>query len=100
MGDYAGNVPIEPDSQSNIANATEAVPGVITCGVPGAGGYDALHVLYLKGNQTYNGKSDSVRDEIAQLWRNLSCTDEVNICPLTVRCATNEWGGIQESTNL
>ncbi|KAF4587407.1 phosphomevalonate kinase [Ophiocordyceps camponoti-floridani] len=39
------NVPIEPESQTELLNAVSAVPGVYGGVVPGAGGYDALAVL-------------------------------------------------------
>ena len=65
MGE-AANVPIEPDEQTNVADATMEIPGVIAAGVPGAGGNDALFCLYIKGEET--SKSDIVRDSIAKLW--------------------------------
>ena len=98
MGEKAGDVPIEPDSQSLIANTTEKVRGVIACGIPGAGGYDALFVLYLKGAETDRGNSDSVRDEISRIWEN-AANDSVKICPLNVRSSSpNNWGGIRNSS--
>ena len=79
MGEAAGEgdggssdsaVPIEPDSQTELANATMALPGVIAAGVPGAGGFDALFVLYVKGTPTGDGdRSDEARDRIGELWR-------------------------------
>ena len=47
MGDKAG-VEIEPPFQTRIADATERLPGVISAGVPGAGGCDALFALYVQ----------------------------------------------------
>ncbi|TMW60529.1 hypothetical protein Poli38472_000571 [Pythium oligandrum] len=44
MGELAG-VPIEPSEQTQLIDATLAVPGVLIAGVPGAGGYDAVFVL-------------------------------------------------------
>ena len=87
MGKAAG-VPIEPDAQTKLANATMKLPGVIAAGVPGAGGYDALFVLYVKGEETANGISDKVRDEIGDLWNSLSDTDDdAVVCPLNARAA-------------
>lgn len=84
----AANVPIEPDNQTKLANATMKLPGVIAAGVPGAGGYDALFVLYVKGEETADGISDKVRDEIGDLWKTLSDTDdEAVVCPLNARAA-------------
>ncbi|MBW0484191.1 hypothetical protein O181_023906 [Austropuccinia psidii MF-1] len=44
MGNKA-NVPIEPDSQTRLLDECQKLNGVIGCGVPGAGGYDAIWVL-------------------------------------------------------
>lgn len=38
-------VEIEPDQQTLLADATCTLPGVISAGVPGAGGYDALFAI-------------------------------------------------------
>lgn len=47
MGLCAG-VDIEPAFQTEIADASEALPGVLCAGVPGAGGCDALFALYIQ----------------------------------------------------
>jgi phosphomevalonate kinase len=70
MGE-AANVPIEPESQTLLCNATMELPGVVTCLVPGAGGYDAIACLYIN--------DESVRQGIAQLW------SERGVCPLAVQ---------------
>eukprot|EP01116_Phalansterium_solitarium_P013530 TRINITY_DN30914_c0_g1_i1.p1 TRINITY_DN30914_c0_g1~~TRINITY_DN30914_c0_g1_i1.p1 ORF type:complete len:521 (-),score=114.11 TRINITY_DN30914_c0_g1_i1:1227-2600(-) len=41
MGTLA-EVDIEPPTQQELCDATMALPGVLFCGVPGAGGYDAI----------------------------------------------------------
>lgn len=42
------DVPVQPDEMSNVIKATvDGAQGVIGGGVPGAGGFDALFVLYL-----------------------------------------------------
>ncbi|KAI9155949.1 phosphomevalonate kinase [Blastocladiella emersonii ATCC 22665] len=46
MGEQAG-VPIEPVEQRELLDACAGVPGVLGAGVPGAGGYDAVFVLYI-----------------------------------------------------
>jgi len=58
------------------------LPGVVVTGVPGAGGYDALFVVYVKGPETNDGKSDNVPYEIGDMWREMSKTE---VCPLSVR---------------
>jgi len=96
MGAAAG-VPVEPDSQTALADATMKLPGVVAAGVPGAGGYDALFVIYVKGPPTNGGKSDQVRDEIGNLWRDLSNQDNNTVvCPLSVRAAGS--GGLCASS--
>lgn len=98
MGRAAG-VPVEPDAQSALADATMRLPGVVAAGVPGAGGYDALFVIYVKGPETGGGSSDRVRDEIGNLWKEMSNeNDETAVCPLSVRAAGS--GGGLCSTKL
>jgi len=90
MGNLAC-VPVEPDSQTALANATMDIPGVIAAGVPGAGGEDALFVLYIKGT---NGE-DVVRDKIGLLWKNWPTMNDLGssvlVCPLSVRSCSG-WG--------
>lgn len=46
MGKAAG-VPIEPESQSRLLDATMNMEGVLLAGVPGAGGFDAVFAIIL-----------------------------------------------------
>jgi phosphomevalonate kinase len=69
MGELAG-VEIEPDSQTEIIDATVTIPGVIAAGVPGAGGNDALFALVL---------SESARIRVENVW---TSNNEKSICPL------------------
>lgn len=80
MGDAAG-VPIEPDEQTALADATMALPGVVAATVPGAGGYDALACLYIADS------SDSVRNRIGVLWATLGTNSNFRVCPLAVQSA-------------
>jgi len=48
MGEGA-DVPVEPPAQRALCDATAALPGVLACGVPGAGGYDAVFAIVLGG---------------------------------------------------
>lgn len=75
MGD-AASVPIEPDQQSCLADATLALPGVVACLVPGAGGYDALAVVYIN--------DDAVRQRISKLWAEWQPS---KVCPLSIQGA-------------
>ncbi|OVA02842.1 GHMP kinase N-terminal domain [Macleaya cordata] len=52
MGEEAG-VPIEPESQTQLLDATMNMEGVLLAGVPGAGGFDAIFAVTL-GDSTSN----------------------------------------------
>jgi phosphomevalonate kinase len=78
MGE-AAQVPIEPDAQTALADATMELPGVVAAVVPGAGGYDAMACLYIDSQQ--------VRDSIVNLWANWK-NDDAQVCPLAVQGAS------------
>ena len=75
MGQAAG-VPIEPDEQSALVDATLEIPGVIAALVPGAGGYDAIACLYVN--------HPTVQNAVADFWCSWT---EASVCPLTVQSA-------------
>jgi phosphomevalonate kinase len=95
-----GGVPIEPDSQTALADATANLPGVITALVPGAGGYDALCCLYIH--------HPTVQQGIGKLWADwkhaetsssstattMSSSSTMVICPLGVQ-AVNYGQGVR-----
>eukprot|EP01080_Neovahlkampfia_damariscottae_P011492 gene11492-4656_t len=56
------NVQIEPDEQTQIINETLKIKGCILCGVPGAGGFDAIFSII---------KKDCL-NQIEQLWNKLN----------------------------
>mmetsp|Transcript_14516 Transcript_14516/g.18959 ORF Transcript_14516/g.18959 Transcript_14516/m.18959 type:complete len:468 (+) Transcript_14516:104-1507(+) len=66
MGEKA-KVPIEPNEQSSLADATLQIPGVVAALVPGAGGYDALACIYIN--------TETVRNNIAKLWSQWSSSE-------------------------
>ncbi|CAK7356051.1 unnamed protein product [Dovyalis caffra] len=68
MGEAAG-VPIEPESQTQLLDATMGMEGVLLAGVPGAGGFDAVFAVTL-------GDSSS---NVAKAW------SSVNVLALLVR---------------
>ncbi|KAG5540245.1 hypothetical protein RHGRI_020465 [Rhododendron griersonianum] len=68
MGQAAG-VPIEPESQTKLLDATMNMEGVLFAGVPGAGGFDAVFAVTL-GNSSSN---------VAKEWSSL------NVLALLVR---------------
>lgn len=80
IGDAAG-VPIEPDEQTALADATNALPGVVTALVPGAGGYDALACLFIN--------KDEVRQRICDIW---ASWPNATVCPLTVQAVDYDQG--------
>jgi phosphomevalonate kinase len=94
MGEMAG-VSVEPESQTLLANSTMEIPGVIAAGVPGAGGNDALFVLYIKGVDCDAEADNVVKDRIEQLWKDWSFSNgreqkeergsTIVVCPLRVR---------------
>lgn len=88
MGE-AAEVPIEPDAQTALADATMELPGVIAAVVPGAGGYDAIACLYIDSNQ--------VRDSIAKLWANWK--GDGKVCTLAVQ-AKSYGDGIRHETDF
>lgn len=70
--------PIEPDEMGNLIRQTvDAAPGIVGGGVPGAGGYDALYLLYTspKGN-------DTTRDAIHEFWAHWKADDGLSVGPL------------------
>jgi len=75
MGELS-SVPVEPEEQTQLADATMELPGVVASLVPGAGGYDALVVVYVN--------TPDVRDKICNLWTNYK---PLAVCPLAVQFA-------------
>lgn len=51
MGEGAG-IPIEPESQTRLLDATMNMEGVLLAGVPGAGGFDAVFAVTLGSTST------------------------------------------------
>lgn len=76
MGEEA-KAPIEPPPQTKLCDATSQLPGVVTCLVPGAGGYDAVACLYID--------RPTVREAITNLW---STWESPIICPLNVHASS------------
>ncbi|XP_058103975.1 phosphomevalonate kinase, peroxisomal isoform X1 [Magnolia sinica] len=68
MGQAAG-IPIEPESQTRLLDATMNMEGVLLAGVPGAGGFDAIFAVTL-------GDSSS---KVMKAWSSLS------VLPMLVR---------------
>ena len=90
MGELAG-VEIEPDSQTRLANATEALDGVVTALVPGAGGVDALVALVL---------SDAARLRVELMWSEWHKTsaEGLFVCPLTLKAESGLATGVNMSS--
>jgi ERG8-type phosphomevalonate kinase len=77
MGERA-DVPIEPAPQQALCDATIELPGVIACGVPGAGGYDAVFVIALNASALAN---------VEKLWlgRGQGGKGGGEVCPLLLQ---------------
>lgn len=82
------DVPIEPSCQTDLLDATIALPGVIGGGVPGAGGFDAIFIVYIEGIDT--SKELGTLPAIDDLWINW---DKMSVCPLAVRSAADVVNG-------
>ncbi|KAL5552263.1 hypothetical protein UlMin_002439 [Ulmus minor] len=68
MGEAAG-VPIEPESQTQLLDATMNMEGVLLAGVPGAGGFDAVFAITLGDSSSHVTKSWSSGNVLAMLVR-------------------------------
>lgn len=86
MGELSGQG-IEPDEQTILANETEALPGVLCAGVPGAGGVDAIFALTL---------SPAARDGVEHMWsqrgEQQSKTAGSFVCPLMLSTSSDKSG--------
>jgi phosphomevalonate kinase len=65
-------VPIEPDEQTKLLDATMDVNGCLLAGVPGAGGFDAISCILF-------GDEISTKQRVEQMWLNYQGAD---VCPL------------------
>lgn len=75
MGDSA-NVPIEPDEQTRLLDATAEQKGVVFSGVPGAGGFDAIFAIVL--SDPSNGQSPVTKvEELWISWPGMSCLPQL-----------------------
>lgn len=92
MGELAG-VDIEPDAQTELADATQSVEGVICALVPGAGGVDALVALAL---------SDAARDRVEALWSQWesSAAGRASVCPLMLRAESGMLTGVAAHSDV
>nr|KAJ0202411.1 hypothetical protein LSAT_V11C600326270 [Lactuca sativa] len=68
MGKAAG-IPIEPESQTQLLDATMNMPGVLLAGVPGAGGFDAVFAVTLGDSGQHLSKAWSSHNVLALLVR-------------------------------
>jgi phosphomevalonate kinase len=76
-------VEIEPAEQTVLCDFTENLPGVLVCGVPGAGGNDAIFAILLH---------DSVTNSVEKSWREFADPAKRNLRKLPLQQASS---GIQ-----
>ena len=76
MGEESG-VPIEPQSQTELIDASLKVDGVLISGVPGAGGYDAIFCIVVDDG-------DDERSTFCGLLKVWEAWN-VHVCPLLAR---------------
>ncbi|KAL7752635.1 phosphomevalonate kinase [Sorochytrium milnesiophthora] len=72
-------VPVEPPEQTKLLDSCLQIPGCITGGVPGAGGYDAVYLLCLQPRD-----AESTRDRIERMWQQYT---ELSVCPLLAQAS-------------
>lgn len=88
MGTEAG-VEIEPPAQTILADQTEALNGVLSSGVPGAGGNDAIFAIVL---------SCSARSSVEDMWSEYGSASGgviTVVCPLMLSAETGLEGGVR-----
>ena len=89
MGEGAG-IEIEPDIQTNLADASQAIPGVLCAGVPGAGGIDAIYAIVL---------SKEARNKVENMWSvwgtDNKMSEQTMVCPLILNAEGIENGGVR-----
>jgi phosphomevalonate kinase len=71
IGDLA-DVPVEPPCQTKLCDATMEQPGAVICGVPGAGGFDAVFAVVI----------NSCRSNIERFWAEKT---DAQVCALLLR---------------
>nr|XP_023913649.1 phosphomevalonate kinase, peroxisomal [Quercus suber] len=72
MGEAAG-VPIEPESQTQLLDATMNMEGILLAGVPGAGGFDAVFAVTLGDSGSNVTKMWSSQNVLALLVKEDPC---------------------------
>lgn len=87
MGEQAG-VGIEPDSQTDLADATDSIPGVLCAGVPGAGGVDAIFCIVM---------SEKSRRDVESMW---STWEATTVCPLLLSADFGVGSGVRIENGL
>ena len=88
MGTEAG-VEIEPPAQTILADQTETLNGVLSAGVPGAGGNDAIFAIVLSG---------TARSSVEDMWSDYATTLQgalTVVCPLMLCAESGLEGGVR-----
>ena len=95
MGHEAG-VEIVPDSQLVLVEATEALPGVLCAGLPGAGGNDAIFAITM---------SAAARHKVELAWSQMGSggdqsSPSIQVCPLLLRAEGGMNSGVRGEFEL
>ncbi|SNX84165.1 related to ERG8 - phosphomevalonate kinase [Melanopsichium pennsylvanicum] len=91
LGQRAG-VPIEPpEIGSLIKKISEQIPGVVGGSIPGAGGFDAFYIIYLKS-------ADKPRD-LSWLWSQIHAVKEEAESKLTLGPLLSRAGGAKATND-
>ncbi|CDS00915.1 related to ERG8-phosphomevalonate kinase [Sporisorium scitamineum] len=90
LGQRAG-VPIEPpEIGSLIKKISDEVPGVVGGSIPGAGGFDAFYIIYLKSSHTPR--------DLSQLWTQIHAVKEEAESKLTLGPLLSRAGGAKTTS--
>ena len=95
MGGEAG-VEIEPPAQTILADKTEALKGVLSSGVPGAGGNDAIFAIVLScdARSLVEGMWSEYGTETGT-WTTSQGVATTIVCPLMLNAENGLEGGVR-----
>ena len=104
LGSRSG-APVEPPEMTRLLDTTiNTAPGIMGGGVPGAGGYDALFLLFLSPSSVHTHIPAPAPQSVCDIWQTYS---ELSVGPLLcsadcsdVPCRTNKSDGSNHVTQI